>query len=80
MNDRLQFGDLLMDVCRRFLYVRQRVAMRVLLISLLGLGIDGLFAQVNTPSGKIDFEHYRGAVCSGELPIDFKMSSVKKGG
>ena len=78
MNDRLQFGDLLKNVGKRFFSVRHGSALRAMLIGLLGLGIDGLFAQVNTPSGKIDFEHYRGAVCSGELPIDFKMSSVKK--
>jgi Zn-dependent protease with chaperone function len=78
MDDRLQFGDLLMDVCRRFFAVCKRFAVKGLLICLLGLGAEALLAQGGNANVKVDFEHYRGAVCSGELPIDFKISSVKK--
>ena len=76
MNDGLQFGDLLMDNYRRF-FIAQ---VKVLLICLFGLSANAMLAQGGDSKVDIDFEHYRGMVCSGELPIDFKTSSVKKVG
>lgn len=78
MNDGLQFGDLLMDNCRRFFIAQGKVL--VLLICLFGLNANAILAQGSDSKVDIDFEHYRGMVCSGELPIDFKISSVKKVG
>ena len=78
MNDGLQFGDLLMDNCRRFFTAQGKVL--VLLICLFGLSANAILAQGSDSKDNIDFEHYRGMVCSGELPIDFKTSSVKKVG
>jgi predicted Zn-dependent protease len=40
--------------------------------------VSELKSQQKNPNPKIDFEHYRGLVCAGELPIDFSTSSAKK--
>ncbi|NBU03515.1 MAG: hypothetical protein EBT60_04295 [Bacteroidetes bacterium] len=45
-------------------------------MGVMGLSIAPLFAQ--TGQTKIDFNHYSGLLCEGELPSDFKETSVNK--
>ena len=57
MNDGLQFGDLLMDNCRRFLIAQGKVL--VLLICLFGLHANAILAQGSDSKVDIDFSlHY----------------------
>lgn len=50
----------------------------ILCLCILNVGVSELKSQQKNPIPKIDFEHYRGLVCAGELPIDFSTSSAKK--
>ena len=57
---------------------RRGVLNTFLLLVVLLTGISELKSQKKNGVPKIDFEHYRGLICDGNLPVDFSISSVEK--
>ena len=51
---------------------------KILVFVFLLFGVSSLKSKQKGGVSKIDFDHYKGLVCEGELPVDFNTSSVKK--